>query len=61
MQAAAAAAPSNAGAGPPPGTTLGRVTVQRPPTSGGRPGALPGLPLPPVAAAAAQRRAMGLQ
>ena len=62
MQAAAAAAPSPTGAGLP----LGRVTAQRPPTSGGRPGALPGLPTPLTAGAAAagspqhQRRASGM-
>ncbi|KAL4424093.1 hypothetical protein ABPG75_001394 [Micractinium tetrahymenae] len=62
MQAAAAAAPGTVAASLPPGTALGRVTAQRPPTSGGRPGVLPGLPMPPAAAAAAaaaaaQRRA----
>jgi hypothetical protein len=64
MQSAAAAAPSPLGAGLP----LGRVTTQRPPTSGGRPGPLAGLPMPPSAAGAAaaassshhQRRASGM-
>lgn len=61
MQAAAAAAPATSAAGLPPGTALGRITAQRPPTSGGRPGALPSMSLPPAAATAgaAQRQARG--
>lgn len=55
MQAAAAAATSTGVAGLPPTAALGRITAQRPPTSGGRPGPLPSLPMPPANAAAQQR------
>ncbi|KAI3432221.1 hypothetical protein D9Q98_003783 [Chlorella vulgaris] len=49
MQAAAAGAAGTAAAAVRPGTALGRLTAQRPPTSSGRSTGLPGLGLPPAA------------
>jgi hypothetical protein len=49
MQAAAADSANASVAAIRPGTALGRLTAQRPPTSGPRPAGMPGLPLMRVA------------